>query len=86
MDNRYNKKNKNNKKEDKNILYLLTNLNLQNLYNNFTSNCIGFTDLFLLTKDDFVEMNIPIGPRNRILHFLNVYFYLFCFCYLFVHY
>ena len=73
MDNRYNKKNKNNKKEDKNILYLLTNLNLQNLYNNFTSNCIGFTDLFLLTKDDFVEMNIPIGPRNRILHFLYEY-------------
>ena len=71
IDNKYDKKNKdNNKKEDKNILYLLTNLNLQNLYNNFTSNCIGFTDLFLLTKDDFVEMKIPIGPRNRILHFL----------------
>jgi len=69
----YDKKNKNNKKEDKNILYLLTNLNLQNLYNNFTSNCIGFTDLFLLTKDDFVEMKIPIGPRNRILHFLYEY-------------
>lgn len=73
IDNKYDKKNKDNKKEDKNILYLLTNLNLQYLYNNFTSNCVGFTDLFLLTKDDFVEMNIPIGPRNRILHFLYEY-------------
>ena len=61
------------KREDKNILYLLTNLNLQNLYKNFTSNCINFTDLFLLTKGDFVEMNIPIGPRNRILHFIYEY-------------
>ena len=69
----YDEKNKYNKKEDKNILYLLTNLNLQNLYNNFTSNCVGFNDLFLLTKDDFVEMKIPIGPRNRILHFLYEY-------------
>ena len=73
INNKYVKKNKDNKREDKNILYLLTNLNLQNLYNNFISNCIGFTDLFLLTKDDFVEMKIPIGPRNRILHFLYEY-------------
>ena len=62
-----------NNKEDNNILYLLMNLNLGNLYNIFISNCISFRDLFLLTKDDFVEMKIPIGPRNRIIHFLGEY-------------
>ena len=62
-----------NNKEDNNILYLLMNLNLGNLYNIFISNCISFRDLFLLTKDDFVEMKIPIGPRNRIIHFLREY-------------
>jgi hypothetical protein len=25
-------------------------------------------DLYLLTRDDLAEMNIPIGPRNRLLH------------------
>ena len=63
----------NNKKEDNNILYLLMNLNLGNLYNTFISNCISFHDLFLLTKDDFIEMKIPIGPRNRIIHFIREY-------------
>ena len=73
-DNIYNEKNIfNDIKEDKNILYLLSNLNLENLYNVFMENCISFNDLFLLTKEDFNEMNIPIGPRNRILHFINEY-------------
>ena len=66
-------RNTNNKQEDNNILYLLTNLNLSNLYNTFISNYISFNDLFLLTKEDFIEMKIPIGPRNRIIHFLNEY-------------
>ena len=61
------------KKEDSNILYLLMKLNLGNLYNIFISNCISFNDLFLLTKEDFIEMKIPIGPRNRIMHFLLEY-------------
>ena len=65
--------NKNNKIEDNNILYLLINLNLGNLYNIFMSNYITFNDLFLLSKDDFIEMKIPIGPRNRIMHFLSEY-------------
>ena len=63
----------NNKKEDNNILYLLSNLNLENLYDSFISNYISFNDLFLLTKVDFIEMKIPIGPRNRILHFIYEY-------------
>ena len=61
------------KKEDNTILYLLTNLNLGNLYNIFISNFISFNDLFLLKKEDFIEMKIPIGPRNRILHFISEY-------------
>ena len=60
-------------KEDKNILYLLSSLNLEKLYNIFISNYISFNDLFLLTKEDFAEMKIPIGPRNRILHFIHEY-------------
>ena len=60
-------------KEDKNILYLLSNLNLEYLYDVFISNYISFNDLFLLTKGDFSEMKIPIGPRNRILHFIYEY-------------
>ena len=63
----------NNIQEDKNILYLLSNLNLENLYNIFVENYISFNDLFLLTKGDFAEMKIPIGPRNRILHFIYEY-------------
>ena len=62
-----------NKREDNNILYLLMNLNLGDLYNIFMSNCISFNDIFLLTKEDFIEMKIPIGPRNRIIHFLSEY-------------
>ena len=61
------------KKEDNTILYLLTNLNLGNLYNIFISNYISFNDLFLLKKEDFIEMKIPIGPRNRIIHFISEY-------------
>jgi hypothetical protein len=62
-----------NRKEDNNILYLLSSLNLENLYDIFISNYISFNDLFLLTKVDFVEMKIPIGPRNRIMHFISEY-------------
>ena len=73
-ENIYNEKNNfNHIKEDKNILYLLSNLDLEYLYNVFMTNYISFNDLFLLTKGDFAEMKIPIGPRNRILHFIYEY-------------
>ena len=39
---------------------------LEKLY----SNKIDFSDLLFLTKDDLKEMNIPIGPRNRLLNFI----------------
>ena len=53
-----------NKREDNNILYLLMNLNLGDLYNIFMSNCISFNDIFLLTKEDFIEMKIHIFFQN----------------------
>ena len=57
--------------EDKKIIYLLTNLGLEKLYTVFNNNFIKFNDLFLLTKEDFIEMKIPIGPRNRLIHFIR---------------
>ena len=34
-------------------------------------NKIDFSDLLVLNKEDLKEMNIPIGPRNRLLNFIN---------------
>ena len=58
---------------DKKLNYILTFLELDNLINKFNSNYITFNDLFLLSKQDLLEMNIPIGQRNRLLHFLDQY-------------
>jgi hypothetical protein len=57
--------------DDKKILFILTNLGLENLYSKFKENFITYNDLIFLTKDDFIEMKIPIGPRNRIIHFIE---------------
>ena len=64
-----NKTNKNN--IDIKLNFTLSNLELNELKNVFEENYIFFEDLFLLTKEDFVEMKIPIGPRNRIIHFIE---------------
>lgn len=56
--------------EDDKLVYVLDKLKLSNLYTIFKDNSIGFSDLFLLTKEDFVEMKISIGQRNRLMHFL----------------
>jgi hypothetical protein len=53
--------------------YILKKLELENLVNVFVDNCIQFRDLFQLTKIDLREMNMPIGPRNRIYNFINEY-------------
>ena len=55
------------------LLTFLHNLNLDYLSSVFKNNYINFRDLFLLTKDDFIEMKIPIGPRNKIIHFIELY-------------
>ena len=57
--------------DDKKILFILTNLGLENLFCKFKDNFINYKDLKFLTKDDLIEMKIPIGPRNRINHFIK---------------
>ena len=68
-----NEKIDNNNDYDKRMIYILRNLDLDNLINKFNYNCINFNDLFLLTKQDLMEMKIPIGQRNRLMHFLENY-------------
>ena len=58
---------------DKKLMYILHNLELEELIDIFEKNYIFFDDLFLLSKEDFVEMKIPIGPRNRIINFIEKY-------------
>ena len=58
---------------DNKLKYTLHILDLEKLFDDFHMNMITFNDLFLLSKEDLVEMKIPIGPRNRILHFATLY-------------
>ena len=58
---------------DQKLLFVLKNLKIDNLYKIFIKNGIYFRDLFLLSKDDLVEIKIPIGPRNRILYFIKLF-------------
>ena len=67
------KNNNNNKNTDIKLNFTLSNLELNELQKVFEDNYIFFEDLFLLTKEDFVEMKIPIGPRNRLLNFIKKY-------------
>ena len=62
-----------NNEDEYKLIYILKNLNLSYLIDSFRINYINFSDLFLLTKEDFVEMKIPIGPRNKILNFIQEY-------------
>ena len=63
----------NNENDDNKLKYILQNLNISFLINEFKANYISFYDLFLLTREDLVEMKIPIGPRNKIIHFIQEY-------------
>ena len=68
-----NNKDYNNINDDYKLIFILKSLNLQYLINVFKINYVSFNDLFLLTKDDLKEMKIPIGPRNKIIHFIEQY-------------
>lgn len=37
----------------------------------FLRNKVKFEDLFILSKEDLIELKIPLGPRNRILKFVE---------------
>ena len=58
---------------DEKVKYILTALELESIIDKFSSNYICFNDLFLLRRQDLLEMNVPIGKRNRLLHFLEKY-------------
>ena len=53
------------------LVTFLQNLNLDNLLTIFQNNYINFKDLFLLTKEDYIEMKIPIGPRNKLIYYIE---------------
>ena len=57
---------------NENILEIVfNNLGIDKIYlEKMYTNKVDFSDLLLLTKDDLKEMNIPIGPRNKILNFI----------------
>ena len=63
----------NDKDIDYKLLFILKKLNLAFLMNAFAKNYVKFNDLFLLTREDLIEMKIPIGPRNKLLHFIQEY-------------
>ena len=65
--------NRNKNTTDLKLNFTLSNLELNELKNVFEDNYIFFEDLFLLTKEDFIEMKIPIGQRNRLLNFIKKY-------------
>ena len=69
--NRYKERDNKNIYDDKKILFILINLGLENLFSKFKDNLITYNDLKFLEKNDFIEMKIPIGPRNRIIHFIQ---------------
>ena len=66
-------KDKNNNEDEHKLIFVLNNLNLSFLIDAFKINYISFNDLFLLTREDLLEMKIPIGPRNKIIHFIQEY-------------
>ena len=70
-----NNKNNNYKENDVDtrLITFLHNLNLDYLTSTFKNNYVNFQDLFLLNKDDLIEMKIPIGPRNKLIYYIEQY-------------
>jgi len=60
-------------KADIRLITFLHNLNLDYLTNTFKNNYVNFQDFFLLNKDDLIEMKIPIGPRNKLIYYIEQY-------------
>lgn len=52
---------------DNRLEFTLKTLDLENLIPIFKSNILTFNDLLFLSKEDLLEMNVQLGPRNRIL-------------------
>jgi hypothetical protein len=50
----------------------LSTVHLEGLYDVLKENQVAFQDLPLLTKDDLMDLEVPIGPRNRLLKAVKV--------------
>lgn len=61
------------KKESENIEEFLLEHGLENYLKFFQENQLTMEDLPYLTKDDLVDMKLPIGPRNRLLKILETF-------------
>ena len=56
------------------IQSVFKNLGIHDIYlEKLYLNKIDFIDLLDLNKEDLKEMNIPIGPRNRLLNFIHFF-------------
>mmetsp|Transcript_19896 Transcript_19896/g.19915 ORF Transcript_19896/g.19915 Transcript_19896/m.19915 type:complete len:224 (-) Transcript_19896:14-685(-) len=49
----------------------LSSIGLEKYITQFKMNQISMEDLPYLTKEDFQDLGLPIGPRNRLIKFLN---------------
>ena len=58
---------------DRRLQFLMKYLDFEEYFELLIQNKINFNDLLLISKEDFIEMKIPVGPRNRILKFINDY-------------
>lgn len=68
-----NKRDNRNSNSDSKLIVILNDLNMAYLINIFAIHSIKFNDLLLLTREDLIEMKVPIGPRNKLLHFIEEY-------------
>lgn len=58
---------------DSRLQYVLTFLDIVQLYNLFVSQNISFVDMLLLDKEDMVDLHIELYQRNRICNFAILY-------------
>ena len=58
---------------DERIKLVFNYLNIENILSIFISNNIVFNDLLILSKEDLIDLGIPMLERNRIIHFIQAY-------------
>ncbi|MCQ2819564.1 MAG: hypothetical protein MJ252_20060, partial [archaeon] len=58
---------------DKKLSFILDNLGLNELMDDFQSKKINFADFLMLNDEDLEELKLPFGPKKRILKFNSSY-------------
>ena len=69
INNNYNNININKTNSDPRLQLTLVYLDIESFLPIFTCNNITFNDLLLLSRNDLIDLGLPIIERNRILHF-----------------